>query len=167
MGIENKLPTAKNQQVFVDFRNHIFSTLRVKPRCTEHSLCIVHISTLPFRTYWIINEWAWVFIQPLNYSALWSKSKQVNQVELCSDTTSFSFFVIPFLCCISLFSLVEIVFVYSWKFCTWNKAHPLAGNFLSKVLVDLCVHILSFLLRTSSFSIPHKEKILTSVYKFS
>ena len=64
----------------------------MKPQYTERSLCIVHISKLPFRMYWIINEWAWVFIQPLKYSALWSKSKQVNQVELCSDTISFSFF---------------------------------------------------------------------------
>lgn len=33
--------------------------------------------------------------------------------------------------------------------------------------MDICAHILSFLLLNISFSIPHKEKILTSIYKFS
>ena len=42
---------------------------------------------------WLINEWVSVFIQPLNKFALWSKSKQANQVELCSDYHFFFFFL--------------------------------------------------------------------------
>lgn len=37
---------------------------------------------------WIINEWVLVFVQPLKYSALWSKSQQASQVELCNETLS-------------------------------------------------------------------------------